>query len=167
MECVHLLSVILRETTHVIQGSHSQRWTLPRRSSAAVSVCCVRPFAAMAWSSPTIPFYMRSSPYAQSCVVLIPKSRLERLHNIRWQNVNSWVRGVRACVCVSWNDRVSLWWWMVSVSHRKVKVQEVWNEIRNRYVSFNDIELLQWYIYSQWKIQMKWMCIQQKLNISY
>lgn len=82
MECVHLLSVILRETTHVIQGSHSQRGALPRRSSAAVFVCCVRPFAAIAWTSPTVPFYMRNGPYAQSCVVLLPDSRLERLHNI-------------------------------------------------------------------------------------
>lgn len=82
-KCVHLLSVILRETTHVIQGSHSQRGALPRRSSAAVFVCCVRPFAAIAWTSPTVPFYMRNGPYAQSCVVLVPDSRLERLHDIR------------------------------------------------------------------------------------
>lgn len=89
MECVHLLSVIRRETTHVIQGSHSQRGALPRRSSAAVFVCCVRPFAAIEWTSPTIPFYMRNGPYAQSCVVLVPDSRLERLLNIRGENVNS------------------------------------------------------------------------------
>jgi len=89
MECVHLLSVIRRETTHVIQGTHSQRGALPRRSSAAVFVCCVRPFAAVEWTNPTIPFYMRYDTYAQSCVVLVPDSRLERLHNIRGEKVNS------------------------------------------------------------------------------